>query len=332
MKITSEYQPQNALHSVRDADSIPVGYASRLWKQLMPGDIQHRFNDTSEVFIGGAWKNVPQELVDEVLRHLLEDLGALKACPLTCKFLFRATRPLIHQWLMCVCSRRVRPKQKIPLLSCRKRDPGAFELLIDADRSGVLPYTRHLTFKPDHAYSYPFFNPRDLQEYLPHLQSIIKLHTLTLVMFHVSPFIPVFDEYFGMFANTLHHLDVRRIHVTARELSYIICQFPLLEDLTIVYPAGQSTAQPGDQVPMITQSPPLRGKLILVQADSRELTEGLAAFPRGLNFRSLQLYWSNHLEPIVAACGHTATSVSYLWPRGDAYGEPKPLLQVRTVM
>jgi len=298
----------------------------------MPGNIQPRFNDTSEEFIGGAWKNVPQELVDEVLGHLLEDLGALEACSLTCRFLFRATRPLIHQWLTCVYSRRVQSKPKIPLVSCRKRDPGAFERVIDADRLGVLPYTRHLTFKPDHAYFISLFNPTDLQEYLPHLRSIIKLHTLTLVKFHVSQFIPVFDEYFGMFVNTLHHLDIRRAHVTARELSYIICQFPLLEDLTIVHPAGQSDAPPGDRVPMITQSPPLRGKLILVQPGSMELSKGLAAFPGGLNFRSLQLSWSNHLGPVVAACGHTATSVSYLWPRGDINGEPKPLIQVRTVM
>jgi len=319
MKIARKYQAQTPVHSIRDADIIPIGYASRLWKKFIPGGI---FNGTPEKFIGGGWKELPQELVDEVLGYLLDDLDALKACSLTCKFLFNATRLLIHQRLVCLGSMRVHPKPN----GSRKRVPGVFERLIDADRSGVLPHTRHLTFKPNYTSPYQFFYPGHLQEYLPYLRSIIKLRTLTLDTFHISPFIPVFNEHFGMFANTLRHLDIQRAHATAQELSYIICQFPLLEDLTIAYPGGQDDAHARDEIPVITQSPPLRGKLALIEAGSMELSEGLAAFPGGLKFRSLESSWPHHLRPIFAACSHTATSVSYLWPRGVIYGEQSPYL------
>jgi len=200
--------------------------------------------------------------------------------------------------------------------------------VIDADRSGVLHYTQHLTLKPEPVHPYPFCYPIHLQEYLPYLQSITKLHTLALIRFRIPWFIPVFTEHFGMFTNTLRHLDIRHAYGTARELSYIICQFPLLEDLTITYPADGPTVL---QVPAITQSPPLRGKLALAQAP-RELSEGLAAFPGGLNFRSLELCWSTHLEPIFAACSHTATSISYSWRWDGTTCESNPSIQVHIAM
>jgi len=273
---------------------------------------------------------MPQELVDEVLGYLREDLDALKACSLTCKFLFNATRLLIHQRLVCLGSAKMDPKPKGCSLGNRKRTPGVFERLIDADRSGVLPYTLYLTFKPSYTDPYHFFYPGHLQEYLPHLQSITNLHTLTLDTFHVSPFIPVFNQHFGMFANTLRHLDIRNAYGTTRELSYIICQFPLLEDLTIAHPAGRDNVH--DEVPAIAQSPPLRGKLALVQTGSMELSRGLAAFPGGLNFRSLEVSWSKHLEPIFEACSRTVTSISYLWPRDASHGEPDLPIQMYIAM
>jgi len=88
-----------------------------------------------------------QELVDDTLHYLLDDLNTLMACSLTCKYFFGATRPLIHRRLVCSGSSTVHPR---PSLFARpKRDPGAFRRLVDADRSGVLRYTRHLTIKAD---------------------------------------------------------------------------------------------------------------------------------------------------------------------------------------
>ena len=286
--------------------------------KFIPDNTHRRVDNLSKRFTGAGWMDLPQELVDEILGYLRDDLAALKACSLTCKHLFGATRPLIHQRL-CLATRldwMPYPKPKVSLFGRRKRPPEAFGRLIDADRSGLLRYTRHLTFKIEGG---PFV-PSNIREYLPHLRSITELHGLTFITFCVYLFIPVFDECFGMFASTLRHLDIRIAHGTEQQLLYIICQFPLLEDLNIVSPV-KVVAYPEHPVPTIIQSPPLRGKLVLAQVYSAELFEGLAALPSGLNFRSLELFRCGGSRAVLAACGHSVTSISYLWYRwGGAYG------------
>jgi len=313
------------------ADILVLGYASHLCKNPTLVDIRDRINEISNQFTGAGWKNLPQELVDEILGYLLpDDLGALKAFSLTCKCLFGATRPLIHQQLVCVDSTPDHNPKGSPL-GCHEGDPGAFERLIDADRSGVLRFTRHLTLKPkDDSFS-PHFEPGDLQEYLPQLRSITKLHTLTLDNFHVSLFTPVFNEHFGMFTNTLRHLDIRNPYGAKRDLLYIISQFPLLENLTIVSLLGRDP-HPVHPVPTITRSPPLRGNLVLVDTPSKKLSDGLVAFPGGLNFRSLELHWCGRPQSVLEACGHTVTSISFLFSSGDIYGESNTPIQVDVVM
>jgi len=145
-----------------------LGLASRLRKKLRPVDIQVRIDEISKQFTGAGWKNLPQELVDEILGHLLDNMRALKACSLTCRCLFGAVRPLIHQQLACLGSRPGRLKPKRSLFGPRKRHPGAFKQLLDADRLGILHYTRRLTLKSKHLHYYPRFNAGDMQEYLPH--------------------------------------------------------------------------------------------------------------------------------------------------------------------
>jgi len=82
--------------------------------------------------------------------------------------------------------------------------PGAFERLIDADRSGVLPYTRHLTLGPKVHDCHIPFNPSDLQEYLPHLRLITELRTLTLDSFGVCPSLSRFSTNISACSPTLY--------------------------------------------------------------------------------------------------------------------------------
>ena len=161
MKTPREYQARIPVCIFRDAD-ILTGFTSHSWINLPPGDIRRRVNDISKQFTGAGWKNLPQELVDEILGYLLDDLDALKVSSLTCKRLFGATRPLIHQRLVCLGSRLDGPKPNGSLFSRRKRNPGLFERLVDADRSGVLHYTQHLTIKVEDG----CVNLRGAQEHL----------------------------------------------------------------------------------------------------------------------------------------------------------------------
>jgi len=315
MDTAREYQTQTPVRSINDAN-IPIGFASRLWINPTPDDRRCCLDDISKQFTGAGWKNLPQELVDEIMGYLLSDPDMLKSCSLVCKRLFGATRPLIHQRLVCPGSREWKQ-----WLFAFRRGPGAFGRLVDADRTGVLRHTRYLTLKPQDGFSRPRFNPRDMQGYIPHLRSITELHALTLDNFHLRLFAPVFNEHFGMFANTLRHLDIRRAECAERYVLPIICQFPLLEDLTIVSPASQLAADPRRPVPTI-KSPPLGGTLVLAQTRSRELYEGLAALPGGLNFRSLELFKCGDPQAVFAACEHTVTSISYLWLYGDVDSKP----------
>ena len=244
---------------------------------------------------------------------------------MTCKRFFAAARPLIHQRLVCLGERGCYD----PEPDKNKRDPRPFEELIDAGRSGVLPYTRHLTFKVKYRFYPPRFHPGDIQEYLPHLRSITRLRSLTLEKFYLPPFIPVFNENFGMFANTLRYLDIRDAECPAPELLYIICQFSLLEDLAIVCPASEGIAHSGHPVTTVARSPPLRGKLLASRVFSKEFFDGLAALPGGPKFSSLEISWCRNQEAVVEACNRTATSVSYLWTVSDSNGEPNLSVQVR---
>ena len=140
----------NSYRFFDDAD-IPIVFSSRLWINLTSGDIRHRVDDISKRFTGAGWKRLPQELVDEILDYLLDDLDTLKACSLTCRCFFGATRPLIHshQRLVCLESRPEYPKPKRSLFSSSRRDPKVCEQLIDADRLALLHYARHLTIKAE---------------------------------------------------------------------------------------------------------------------------------------------------------------------------------------
>ena len=326
-----ERKTQALAHLISDTD-VSVGFASLLWIKPTPVNIQHGVDDISKRFTGAGWKNLPQELIDEILSYFRDDLLALKACSLTCKHLFGAMRPLIHQRLVCLGSFPEPTEPKRYLFSHRKEGPGVFDQLIDKGRFGVLRYTQHLTLKPSDMSSCPRYSPEDIQKYLPYLRSITQLHTLTLVDFYIPPFAPVFDKYFGMFTNTLRHLDIRYPDGVHRAVLYIISQFPLLEDLTIVSPPDQALPHTRHSIPTIKQSPPLRGKLVLVKAHSGELSDGLAAFPGGLNFSSLELSWCERPHALLAACGRTATSISYLFRSGDDASEWNFSIQVVIAM
>ena len=275
---------------------------------LIAGVTQYQVDDISKEFTGDGWKSLPQELMDAILNYLLDDVEALKACSLTCKRLFSATQPLVH-WRTRLVSRLDERSYPIPtgfLLSfCRT----GFERLVDAERWDLLRYIRHLTLEVELG----TFSSWHAQEYLPHFRSITNLHTLTLDTFDPEFFLPVIGECFGAFTKTVRHLDLRMVHCTNQLLLYIISQFPLLEDLSIVSPF-EIYPYPGDPAPTMVHSPPLRGKLVLANAlHSRDLLEGLAGFPAGLNFRSLALSRCKDLPIVLAACSRTVTSISYLW-------------------
>ena len=249
--------------------------------------------------------------MDEILGYLSDDRPTLKACSLTCKAMLSSARPLIKSWLFLVSTgnRRSNARFMKSLFKRSKEDSGPFERLVAADCQGSLQYTRHLVIRMGRL---PLI-PEPLQPYTPYFHRIDNLQTLVIHGPDVSAFVPVFDDYFGMFARSLRCLDIAYILDAERQLLHFISQFPLLEDLSIqscyvVY------SHPGSSPPMPRTSPPFRGRLKLsITMDSQSLCEALAQLPGGLNFTSLELKGCRRPMAVIKACRFTLRSVLFTW-------------------
>ena len=291
---------------------INVGFASRVWKKLVPSRLQRRLRRASPTAeCASGWNRLPPELIDEILQWLSDDLPALKACSLTCKLMLSSARPLIGSWLYLSPARKWRSRgrsMKSPFKRPKKRCD-SLERLADMDHRGLLTYTRHLVLKMDEF----SLAPQYLQQYHPFFLSIDNLRTLVIDGLDVAMFMPVFNGCLGMFTRSLRGLDIRHIWDSDRQLLWFISQFPLLEDLS-VRSCYALYFFLGPSPPLIRTSPPFRGHLNLsLIMDSQSLCEALAQFPGGLNFTSIELKGCGKPAAVIAACQLSLKSVSYIW-------------------
>lgn len=288
-------------------------FPSLPWRKLLPAAPRcepHQAPSTAECT--NEWNRLPPELVDEILGYLSDDLPTLKACSLTCKGMLSSARPLIRSRLFLVSTRSRRSNGRFTKYLFKRPKGGIdprLERLVAADRQGLLQYTRHLVIRTGRL---PL-TPQSLQPYIPYFHSIDKLQTFVVDGLDIPAFVPVFDDYFGMFTHSLRGLDIKYILDSERQLLCFISQFPLLEDLSIqscyvVY------SHPNPSLPMLRTSPPFRGHLKLsIIMDSRSLCEALAQLPEGLNFTSLELKGCGNPAAIITACQFTLRSVLYTW-------------------
>jgi len=191
---------------------------------------------------------------------------------------------------------------------------GGLKKLVEMDRRGLLPHTRHLVLKMDEL----SLVPQSLQPYTPYFLSIDNLQTLVIESLDVTAFMPVFNSCLGMFTRSLRSLHIRRIWDSDCQLLWFISQFPSLEDLSIqsCYSPYSFLGPPliRTSPPLIHTSPPFRGHLNLsLIVDSQSLCEALARFPGGVNFTSLELKGCGKPAAVIAACQRSLRSVSYTW-------------------
>ena len=219
-------------HPIHDTD-VPIVFDSLLRiKLILQRDIRERVDNASKQFSGAGWKHLPQELVDEILGWLRDDLCALKACSLTCKPLFSATRPIIHKrvclvpslsWIerhkrstnhnIWITAERDFPDESRRSLSIfRRRDPETLKRMANADRSGLLSHIRHITFKMEGT----SFNPGNIHKYHPRLRSMTNLLSLTLMPFRAFRAVPLFSECFTFlpipYNTPTHETDTSQIN------------------------------------------------------------------------------------------------------------------------
>ena len=93
--------------------------------------------------------------------------------------------------------------------------------------------------------------------------------SLSLLYFHPTPFLPVFEQYFGHLAQQIQSLEFVGPRGSHHSLLYFICRFPNLDDLEL--DLSNSYFPQGQDIPTILGSPTLRGTLRIKDARADDL-------------------------------------------------------------
>jgi hypothetical protein len=245
--------------------------------------------------------------VDEILEHLEGDQPALRACSLTCKALLRSSRPIIHRRLYVV-SRGIPGSTDEHQL--QTSNPPRLFVLSAAAKHGLAHYTRELTINLRGG-----FKPADLREILPQFRAFTRLTSLTVYNFTPTPFLLVFEQYFGHLAQQIQSLEFKYPSGFRDDLFYFISQFPNLDNLKFYsFPRNHLFLGAGS-LP-IRSSPTLRGTLQVgsMTIGGDDFLGCLTRFPSGLSFRSIEFYRCTGIDPniLIRECSSTLQHLTHI--------------------
>jgi hypothetical protein len=230
----------------------------------------------------GGFKDLPLEIVDEILEHLADDRSALGACSLTCKALCRSSRPIIHRRIFVVGlggSRTTGEQDK------QAANIARFRTLLAATECGLAHYARDLTIRIGTT-----FVPENLQPFLLQFQTFARLNSLTLHNFNPTPFLPAFEQYFGHLAQQIRSFSFIYQSGTRSDMISFISRFPNLDDLKFCsFPRLHSEEFNAHSV---QTSPTLRGTLQVesIRAGGDDFLGCLTRLPSRLWFRSIEFH------------------------------------------
>lgn len=260
----------------------------------------------------GDFEGLPQELVDEILEYLEHDRQTLKACSLTCKGLFRSVRRIIHRRLRVVGPRRPVAAGDQGVQRRRVANRSQLRILSEAAKRGLSHYTRDLTIRVGEE-----FTPENLRPHLLPFQTFAQLTSLTLHHFNPSPFLPVFDQYFGHLAQQMRSLRFIYTPGAQSDMMYFISQFPNLEDLGF-NPFPQHDLEPSVEydISSVRKSPTLGGTFQVTSTNAWRTNsfEPLTRLPSGLRFRSIVFLRCTGINPdvIIRECASTLESLTHV--------------------
>ena len=251
-----------------------------------------------------GWKNLPQELVDEIMAYLKDDLSSLTSCSESCKALFHSTRPLIHR-TFCLIGY---PTSRYRFNSLNRAQ---FDTLRLAERAQVFQYTTRLVIRLGND-----FIPKNLR---PHLQYFHAMRGITSLKIHlpdVASFLPAFDEYFGNIAPTLRFLTLIHSKTPIENIINFVSRFPLLQDLGLI---ESSLANPKPSrpyaLPEPTTLPPLNGTLgFRGTYPSMNFLRSLMSVRGGIHFRSVEMGDARAIpfQETIDACSNTIETITFI--------------------
>ena len=251
-----------------------------------------------------GWKNIPQELVDEILAYLEDDYTSLASCSLSCKALFCSTRPLIHRTFCLSTGCSIDRHRSSPLNRTQ------FDNLQLAGQAQVLRYATRLIIRLGDD-----FVPENLRPYLRYFRDMRGVTSLEIYLLDAAAFLPAFEECFGHITPTLRSLALSGARNPIREVFHFISRFPLLQDLDLVQfsLARHKPAQP-HTTQQIKIPPPLNGALRFRGTyPSLEFIQSLINIPGGIHFRSVEMGDARTvpLQTVIDACSNDIESITF---------------------
>ena len=312
-----------------DFQSQSPGYTFRKWCELLSAQLTTDLGPITARVHGGCM-GLPQEVIERIMTMLQDDVGALKACSLTCKSMFASTRHLIHKTLYITSQNNLKlftPTEK----KRYGRDYQELELrfLPFMGERDLLKYARHLYICIG-----PLFSPRALEPHLQHLRSLDKIHTLTIRLYTAPLWCGVSNTVLTQFYPTLTTLVLHFPIGHHRHVLQFALQFLNLENLTLKYLSDKSRVATEDPVPpIVTRLPSLRGHLRcagLRPQESPVWPMDLAFdLPSGTNFRSIEFQnvrWERGQQILDGCAGSLEEFTVRIRTCGDGESESLPRL------
>ena len=250
-------------------------------------------------------RELPRELIDKIIAHILLDTQTLKAFSATCRSWYIAALPYLHHtltlrpWARDPAYRGLRPLQKL----------GKVQLL---------PLVKRLRITRDYMSSESSL-PTVLNARSPVYFAFMNVQELAIDKLNLPALTPRVHLYIGPFMPTLRSLTLRKPLGTYTQLLYFLGLFPNLDNLELIdgLPGGWASAP--ELVPR--SAPSLRGRLTLKRFRDLGFPAGLSGLSGGLRFRYMDIFGVGpSARLLLESCAETLETLRVYWD-GDQNGK-----------
>ena len=150
--------------------------------------------------------------------------------------------------------------------------------------------------------------------------ALTNLQELGIDNLQVSSFMPNIHLCFGHLSPTLRFLALQKPEGSCRQILYFIGLFPNLQDFKLLYDFTISRRENTADATLIPLStPPLRGRLTLINCEKRILMKEMITLFDGLRFRHMDIFGVTFARALLDACAETLETLR-LYP-SDPVGE-----------
>ena len=251
--------------------------------------------------MGRPGVRLPQELVDCIVDYVSEDRSTLFACTRLSRTWYIAARAHLYRTFTVL-------------------DFAGFDAADDLQRMKMIHLVRKIVVVRQ-IHQTDFFLP----EMMSHLYTFTHLQELDIRYLEVGPPLLWLHEHCEILKSTVRTLTLRYPRGSIKELLCFISLFSGLENLTV-----DSIDRDFDMetfVPVLETSPPLTGRLALTGIFDQEFMSGLVSFPKGVNFRTVDLQFCGEVQTIVDGCA--GTMKRFICHPSDFHGRSSSLCILR---